>query len=142
MHSNENMSLRKTLSFHVVRWALATASPCSSQLDQRCKLRGSSWLLQASLPSKKPDFSVIPLQTRIGQNWMNRLRGVARRDLPFLLLAWAIRSLLPSCQSALCVFFARFPPEFFEKEKSVQIYNLLVEFFEGTECCRHEAFTP
>ena len=113
MHSNENMSLRKTLSFHVVRWALATASPCSSQLDQRCKLRGSSWLLQASLPSKKPDFSVIPLQTRIGQNWMNRLRGVARRDLSFLLLAWAIGSLLPGCQSALCVFFSHvFRPSF------------------------------
>ena len=47
---------------------------------------------------------------------MNRLRGVARRDLPFLLLAWAIKSLLPGCQSELCVFFARFPPEFFEKE--------------------------
>ena len=115
MHSNENMSLRKTLSFHVVRWALATASPCSSQLDQRCKLRGSSWLLKASLPSKKPDFSVIPLQTRIGQNWMNRLRGVARRDLPFLLLAWAIKSLLPGCQSALCVFSHVFRPSFLKK---------------------------
>ena len=115
MHSNENMSLRKTLSFHVVRWALATASPCSSQLDQRGQLRGSSWLLKASLPSKKPAFFVIPLQTRIGQNWMNRLRGVARRDLPFLLLAWAIKSLLPGCQSALCVFSHVFRPSFLKK---------------------------
>ena len=73
---------------------------------------------------------------------MNRLRGVARRDLPFLLLAWAIKSLLPGCQSALCVFSHVFRPSFLKNRKSVQIYNLLVEFFEGTECCRDEAFTP
>ena len=129
MHSNENMSLRKTLSFHVVRWALATASPCSSQLDHRCKLRGSSWLLKASIPGKKLDFSAIPLQTRTGQNLMNRLRGVARRDLPFLVLPWAIKSLLPGCQSALCKILQDFQQFFSKIWKRYEISYLLEVFW-------------
>ena len=128
MHSNENMSLRKTLSFHVVRWAVAMANPCPSQLDHRCKLRGSSWLLKASIPGKKLDFSAIPLQTRTGQNLMNRLRGVARRDLPFLVLPWAIKSLLPGCQSALCKILQDFQ-QFFQKSGNAMKSRTYWKFF-------------
>ena len=43
----------------------------------------SAWLLKELLPSKNPDFSAMPLQTRTEQKFTNRSRIAALRDLPF-----------------------------------------------------------